>query len=74
MEVPLNQETEVRLKQLAADAGRDAEQFAADLLQRFIEEDRRFREAVQRGIDQADRGEFLEEEEMDARMASWFAS
>jgi hypothetical protein len=32
------------------------------------EEDARFREAVQVGIDQAERGEFIDEAEMDARV------
>ena len=34
----------------------------------------RFRAAVQRGIEQADRGELIEEEEMDARVKRWFPS
>jgi predicted transcriptional regulator len=33
-----------------------------------LEQDRKFRAAVQKGIGQADRGEFIEEEEMDARI------
>jgi predicted transcriptional regulator len=32
------------------------------------EEERRFLEAVRHGIEQADRGEFIEEAEMDARV------
>jgi len=39
-----------------------------------VEEDARFRAAVQRGIEQANRGEFIEEEEMDARVKRWFPS
>jgi len=34
---------------------------------RLLEQDARFRAAVREGIAQADRGEFIEEEEMDAR-------
>ena len=34
----------------------------------------RFRAAVQRGIEQADRGELIEEEEMDDRVKRWFPS
>ena len=34
---------------------------------RLLQEDARFRAAVQEGVAQADRGEFIEEEEMDAR-------
>jgi hypothetical protein len=35
---------------------------------RLLQEDARFRAAVREGIAQADRGEFIEEEEMDARL------
>ena len=35
---------------------------------RLLEQDARFRAAVQKGIAQADRGEFMEEQEMDARI------
>jgi predicted transcriptional regulator len=35
---------------------------------RLLEQDARFRAAVREGIAQADRGEFIEEEEMDARI------
>ena len=34
---------------------------------RLLEENARFRAAVREGIGQADRGEFIEEEAMDAR-------
>jgi hypothetical protein len=36
---------------------------------RLIEDDARFREAVRKGISQADEGLFIEEAEMDARVA-----
>jgi predicted transcriptional regulator len=35
---------------------------------RLLEGDRRFRAAVQQGIKEADRGEFVEDAEMDARV------
>ncbi len=35
---------------------------------RLLEQDARFRAAVREGIAQADRGEFFEEEEMEARI------
>ena len=38
-----------------------------DAALRLLEEDASFRAAVREGIVQADRGEFIEEEEMDAR-------
>jgi predicted transcriptional regulator len=74
MEIPLSPETESCLKRLAEDAGRDADQFAAELLQRFAQQDSAFRAAVQRGIEDADRGDLIDEDAMDARVASWFAA
>jgi predicted transcriptional regulator len=38
-----------------------------DAALRLLEKDARFRAAVREGIAQADRGEFIEEEEMDVR-------
>jgi len=32
----------------------------------------RFLAAVEKGIEAAERGEFIEEEEMDARLEAWF--
>ena len=39
-----------------------------DAALRLLEQDSRFRAAVRDGIAQADRGEFIEEEEMEARI------
>ena len=39
-----------------------------DAALRLLEQDARFRAAVREGIAQADRGEFIEEEEMEARI------
>jgi predicted transcriptional regulator len=39
-----------------------------DAALRLLEQDSRFRAAVREGIAQADRGEFIEEEEMEARI------
>jgi predicted transcriptional regulator len=47
-------------------AGVDAE--------RLLEEDARFRAAVREGVAQADRGEFIEEDEMDARLEQMLPS
>lgn len=40
----------------------------------LLEEDARFRSAAREGIAQADRGEFIEEEEMDARLEQMLRS
>ncbi len=68
MEVHFTPEQTAHLSALAAQAGTDLEHFVRDAALRLIEEDLRFRAAVQQGIEQADRGEFIEEEEMDARV------
>jgi predicted transcriptional regulator len=61
-------EQETQLSQIATYAGTDAERLLKDAALRLLQEDARFRAAVREGIAQADRGEFIEEEEMDARL------
>jgi len=67
MEVPFTAEQEAQLAQMATKSGIDAPHLVKDAALRLLEEDARFRAAVREGIAQADRGEFIEEEEMDAR-------
>ena len=45
-----------------------------DAAVRLLEEDARFRAAVREGIAQADRGEFIEEAEMNARLEQMLRS
>jgi predicted transcriptional regulator len=68
MEVRFTPEQEAQLSQIASHAGTDTERSVKDAVVRLIEQDARFRAAVQEGVAQADRGEFIEEEEMDARI------
>jgi predicted transcriptional regulator len=68
MNIHFTPEQEVRLAQLATQTGTDAERLVKDAAVRLLEGDARFRAAVREGIAQADRGEFIEEEEMDARL------
>ena len=72
MEVHFTPEQEAQLSQIATHAGKGAEQLVKDAAMRLLEEDARFRAAVRKGIEQADRGEFVEEEEMDARVERMF--
>jgi predicted transcriptional regulator len=74
MEVHFTPEQEAQLSQIAAQVGKDAEQLVKDAALRLVEEDARFRAAVREGIEQADRGEFVEEEEMDVRIERMFQS
>ena len=66
MEVHLTRDQETQLEKIASNAGTDPETLVKSAALRLLEEDARFRAAVRDGIAQADRGEFIEEEEMDA--------
>jgi predicted transcriptional regulator len=74
MEVPFTPEQEAQLAQIAATTGTDAERLVKDAALGLLHEDARFRAAVREGIAQADRGEFIEEEEMDARLEQMLRS
>jgi len=51
----------------AANNGTGAARLVNNAALQFLEADARFRAAVREGIAQADRGDFIEEDEMDAR-------
>ena len=74
MEVRFSAEQEALLTKIAESAGTDSETLVKDAALRLIEDDARFRAAVRKGIEQADRGEFIEEEEMDARFEQMLRS
>ena len=66
MEVHFTPEQEALLAQIATTAGTDPKRLVKDAALRLLQEDARFRAAVREGMAQADRGEFIEEAEMDA--------
>ena len=68
MEVHFTPELQAKLVNLAAKQGRGTNELVEDALTRYIENETRFLEAVEAGIAAAERGEFIEEEEMDARV------
>jgi predicted transcriptional regulator len=74
MEVHFTPEQEAQLAQIATTTGIDAERLVKDAALRLLEEDARFRAAVREGIAQAERGEFIDEEEMDARLEQMLRS
>jgi predicted transcriptional regulator len=74
MEVHFTPEQEARLAEIATTASTDAETLVRNAALRLLREDARFRAAVREGIAQADRGEFIEEEEMDARLEQMLKS
>jgi predicted transcriptional regulator len=74
MEVHFTPEQEARLAGIATTASTDAETLVRNAALRLLREDARFRAAVREGLAQADRGEFIEEEEMDARLEQMLKS
>jgi predicted transcriptional regulator len=67
-------EQEAQLSQIATKAGTDAERLVKDAALRLLQEDAGFRAAVREGIAQADLGELIGEEEMDARLEQMLRS
>ena len=61
-----------RLEQIAVKAGTDPERLVKDVLVRYLDDEARFLAAVEQGIAAAERGEFIEEGEMDARIERMF--
>ncbi len=72
MEVQLTLEQEARLALMAERAGTAPEHFATSVVVRYLDEEARFLAAVDEGLAAADRGEFIEEEEMNARLEAMF--
>lgn len=74
MEVHFTPEQEAQLAQIAARGGTDPEALVRNAAMRLLHEDARFRSAVREGLAQADSGEFIEEEEMAARLEEMLRS
>ncbi len=72
MEVHFTPEQEARLHQMASKAGTNPERLVKDVLDRYLDDEARFLAAVEKGIAAAERGEFVEEAEMDARVERMF--
>ena len=68
MEVHFTPEQESKLSEIASQAGTDAEQLVKNAALRLLERDARFRVSVRKGIEEADRGDFVDEREMEARI------
>ena len=68
MEVHLTPEQEARLSEIAADEGKDKELLVREAVLRLLVDNDHLLEMLDVGIAQANRGEFIEEEEMDARV------
>ena len=72
MEVHFTPEQEVQLGQIATHNGKDAEQMVKDAALHLLEQDAEFRAGVRRGIEQADRGELIDHDDVKDRIARLF--
>jgi predicted transcriptional regulator len=59
---------------IAMHEGIDPAQLVKEAALRLLEDDTRLHDAVRQGIEQADRGQLIEEDEMDARIRRLFPS
>jgi predicted transcriptional regulator len=64
MEVRLQPEKEAQLAQIAAQRGLNPDELVQQVLSRYLEDDKHFVEAVNIGLAAAERGEFVEHEEV----------
>jgi predicted transcriptional regulator len=68
MEIEITAEKEAQLALIAAHLHKDPHQLVIEAALQLINEDDRFRAGVRKGIEEADRGELIDEAEMDARI------
>jgi predicted transcriptional regulator len=68
MEVHLPPNQEAQLNELAVKSGRGTDELVQEAVAKLLSHNEWFKRQVQIGIDQMARGEFIEEEEMDARI------
>jgi predicted transcriptional regulator len=74
MEVHFSPDVEDRLRQLASANGKNAEQLVKDTVARMLDNQARFIAGVRRGIEQADRGELVEHNDVLRRIDRLFHS
>ena len=72
MVVHLTPEQEAELSKLAGRTGRNAEELAQAVIGYYLDHEARFVEAVQRGLDSLERGEYVTHEEVGARIDRLF--
>ena len=64
MEVRLKPDLEARLSRLASEQGRDRESLVVEAVERMVNYDEWFIQEVEKGLASANRGEFVEEEDI----------
>jgi predicted transcriptional regulator len=74
MEVHLTPHQESRLNELATATGRGTDELVQEAVDRLLAYNNWFKEQVQVGLDQINRGEFVEDEEVRAGIERMFPS
>jgi predicted transcriptional regulator len=74
MEIHLPHHQESQLNELAVRTGRGTDDLVQEAVARMLAHNEWFKQQVQVGIDQIARGEFIEEDEMDARVEQMLRS
>jgi predicted transcriptional regulator len=64
MEVRLNPDLHAKLNRLATQQGRDSESLVVEAVERMVNYDEWFMQEVEKGLAAADRGEFVDHEEI----------
>ncbi|HWF05017.1 MAG TPA: hypothetical protein VHA06_15105 [Candidatus Angelobacter sp.] len=68
MEVRFSPEFEAELKRVASASGRGAEQLVQEIVETYLNHDQWFRTEVEKGLEQLDKGEFVDHDEVVARI------
>jgi len=68
MEVHLTPEQEAKLAKTAAEQGRNPDEFVRQVLARYFDEESRFVDAVRRGEEALQRGDYLTHEQVGHRL------
>ena len=74
MEIQLKPELADKLNQIASQSGRQANQIVEELVETYIDHDRWFRQEVKKGLAQLDREEFVDHDQVMARIDRLFRS
>jgi predicted transcriptional regulator len=72
MEVHFSPEFEAELKRVASANGRGAEQLVQEIVETYLDHDQWFKAEVQKGLGQLDKGEFVDHDEVVARIERMF--
>lgn len=72
MKVQFTPEQQAQLAKIASQSNTAPQRMVSNVVARYLDEEARFCAAVLEGKAAADRGDFIEEEEMDARVEAMF--